>query len=172
MLRLSSRKLIILVLVVFFLSLYAIPFFKIREIQPDLWILLVLFYAFRVDYKRAPLFSLGIGLLKDILSTRFFGLEIFSLGMVTILLSYVLGKIERDEPVNLIVSAVVYSLLYEMLACAGFVFLNGSYDLLPEFLARSCWRSFYTVVSFPLAFPFFEAIAEGRRKILYGGAFR
>lgn len=156
-----------LVFLVFFLSLYLLPFFAVRGVKPDLGVLLVLFYAFRVDHKKAPLFSFGVGFLKDLFSTRFFGIEIFSLGFVTLLLSYVLGKVEREEPINLVVSTALFSVLYEILACASYIFLNGDYSLWPEFVIMSLWRSLYTVAVFPAFFILFQSIAEGRRNRLY-----
>ncbi len=172
MIRVPRSKLILLVFLVFFLSLYfTAPVLSIRGIQPDLWVLLLLFYAFRVDWKKAPLFAFTLGLLKDFLSIRFFGLETFTLGAAAILLSFVLGKVERDDPLNFVVSAFLFSLLYEWMLCAGFALTSGSYALLPYFFARSFWTAVYTVAVFPFAFLIFQYVAEDRR-FYERGAFR
>ena len=172
MIIVSKGKLGLLVFLVFFLSLYIVaPVLSIRGIQPDLWVLLLLFYAFRVNWKKMPFFAFFIGLLKDFLSTRFFGLETFSLGILAILLSYVMGKVEREDPVTFVVSAFLFSLFYEWMLCAGFVITSGSYTLLPYFFLRSFWSAVYTVAVFPPAFLVFQFFTEERR-FSDGGAFR
>ncbi len=164
MFRLSAAKLIVLTVVTFFLDLYIAPFLTINGIKPDLWILLLLFYAFRVDWKRAPILAFGIGLMKELLSTRFFGIEIFSLGIPTLLLSYLIGKVEREDPIILISSAAIFSFAYELLSLASFVYLKGAYALLVDLLIRALWISLYTIVSFPLFFSFLEYLASPRAR--------
>lgn len=172
MIRVPKRKIVLLFFLVFFLSLYVVtPVVNVRGIGPDLWVLLLLFYAFRIDWKRSPLFAFSIGLLKDLLSAHFFGLETFALGASAILLSYVLGKVERDDPLIFTVSAFLFTLVYEWIVCAGFALTSDAVPLLPYFLARSFWSAVYTVAVFPFAFLVFQSIAEDRHSF-QGRVFR
>lgn len=170
--RVPNSRLFFLVFFVFFISLYVTgPLLSLHGIQPDLWVLLVLFYAFRVEWKRVVLFAFFIGLVRDFLSTRFFGLETFTLGFSAIVLGFALGKVERDDPLTTSVSAFLFSLLYEWMNCVGWAVTGGDYALLPGLLIRSFWAAVYTVAVFPAAFIVFQHMTEERR-FSEGGSFR
>ncbi|MBI4549466.1 MAG: rod shape-determining protein MreD [Candidatus Omnitrophica bacterium] len=167
--RVFSVKSILLVLAVFLISLYALPFIEIRGIKPDFWVLIVLFYAFRADWRTVPFFAFLIGLIKDILSPRYFGVEIFTLGMAALILSYTLGKLERQDPWVVVLSATAFSLIYETGICLGYLFVNGAYELTGILLWRALMISVYTLFCFPWVFFVLDHVADLRRRDWLGG---
>lgn len=153
-------------------SLYFLPYLGIQGVCPDGWVLFTLYYAFRVDWKRAPLLALAVGLFKDLMSLRPFGIEIFSLGCVTLILSYVLGKLDREEPVIQVTAVVLFSLLYEVLRTVSLGFLGG-FEILPSDVAvRPLGVALYTLVAYPAAFFLFDVVAEGPRRSIFGARSR
>jgi rod shape-determining protein MreD len=170
--RVFSPKSLLLLAAVFMISLYALPFIEIRGVKPDFWVLLVLYYAFRADWRAVPFFAFVVGFIKDILSPRYFGIEIFCLGMAALLLSYTLGKLERQDPLVIVLSASAFSLLYEIGICLGYVFVNATYDLTGILLLRALWISIYTLFCFPPVFFLFDHLADLRRNYWFGGLLR
>lgn len=172
MLRLSTAKLVLIVTLTFFISLYLVPFIAIRGCRPDLLLLFVIFYSFRVSWKQAPFVALGIGVLKDLLSLRMFGIETFALVAAGVLASFVMGVVEREESVILMTGAFLYSLFYEWVCAAEYAFVCRSFSVFSEQAVRGVWNSLYTMLLLPLLFSFFERIAAGRRSIFAGREIR
>lgn len=162
MLRLSSLEVLGLALITFFLSLYMMPFLAFRGIQPDLWIVLILFYAFRVNWKRVPAFAMAVGCLRDLLSVRVFGVEIFALGVSALLLSYVVGKIERELAWILLASAFLFSLFYDLLRLGTVAYFSAGFELEWLHVARSAATAFYSTAVLLLAFSLFELLTGTR----------
>jgi len=129
----------------------------------------VIFYSFRVSWKQAPLVAIGVGILKDILSLRMFGIETFALVSAGILASFVMGVVEREESVILMTGAFLYSLFYEWVCAAEYAFISRSFAVFSEQAVCGFWNSLYTVLFLPLIFPVFERIAAGRRTSIFAG---
>ena len=164
MFRLSTGKLALLFFLTFFLTVYFVPFLNLGGMAPDLWNLLILFYAFRVDWKKVSMLALAAGWMKDLISLRFFGIEIFSLGILSLLLNYAVSKLEREDPLIGILCVFLFCLLDEWLSVGSVLFLKGQAAFCLPLFTRGFWSAVYTLAVYPLVFMFFSYLGEPRRR--------
>jgi rod shape-determining protein MreD len=94
---LADRKLIAILLVLAWMELSLIPALSIRMVKPDLFFVFLVFYAFRVNWHRVTVLALMLGLLKDLFSNSFFGLETASFTVAAVLLEFLAVQFDREK---------------------------------------------------------------------------
>jgi len=140
----------VLTLLAFAANLYMAPWIAIGNIKPDLVLLLMLFYFFRVNWKRAPLIAVFLGLFRDVFSTRLFGVETLALGLATWITSAFVGKFEREDPLLMIPIAWIFCVLYEIIAWTTLRVI-GETSAVWQHLPSLFWVTAYTALALPFA---------------------
>lgn len=91
------ERLIPALLILVWLELTIFPFFFIWGIKPDLFLLFLAFYAFRIDRRGIIPLAFLLGFVKDLLTHSFFGLETASHAAGAVLLQFFAVRFDRDE---------------------------------------------------------------------------
>ena len=92
-----NRRLILVLLGLVWLELSLLPFFSVWGVKPDLFFVFLVFYAFRINWKRVIGLALILGLAKDFLTHSFFGLEAASHTAGAVLLQFLAVRFDRDK---------------------------------------------------------------------------
>lgn len=159
MFRLSTSRLIVLLAILLFAAFYSVPFISIRGVVPDVLVLFVVFYCFRISWKTAPWVGVGVGFLKDMFSTHAFGLEMFALGWTSLLASLVIGQIEREDGFLLMLTAFFFTFIYNVIFVLALSYLRAEPLLISHHFWKITGASFYNMLFCPVLFFLFEMFA-------------
>lgn len=119
-LRLNGKMVLWLALTVWFQMSFA-PFLTWHGIRPDVTLLLLAFFAFFIDYHQLLLYAFLVGVLRDMLTNAFFGLETASLVVGALVLGQIAMRFDRSDKrirwagtfafsfVTLLVSALLFA---------------------------------------------------------------
>ena len=118
----ANRRLILVLAGLAWLELSLLPFFSIRQIKPDFFLIFLAFYAFRVHWKHILTLAFLVGLIQDLLTNSFFGLETASYVGGAILLQFLAIRFNQDklwiELASLFSFSFVTLLLFPLLSFA------------------------------------------------------
>ncbi|MBI4395224.1 MAG: rod shape-determining protein MreD [Candidatus Omnitrophica bacterium] len=96
--RFFSNRRIILVLAVFlWFELSLLPFFSIRQIKPEVGLIFLVFYAFRINWKSVVKLAFLIGILEDLITNSFFGLHTASYMGGALLVQFFAIRLDREK---------------------------------------------------------------------------
>lgn len=84
---------------------------EIFSVRPDLFLILIVFWAFCIDRQSTVQIALILGLLRDIFSTGFFGIETISYFLIGCLAALVSLKVSKSSPWMRAVALFIFSLL-------------------------------------------------------------
>ncbi|MBE6096175.1 rod shape-determining protein MreD [Schwartzia succinivorans] len=144
-----TRKYILWAL--FVLALYVIqsslmPFISIHGISADLLLLFVVSVSFQKGSRNGSLVGFLSGLLQDLATGTFFGINIF----IKMIVGYVCGRFSKQvfkEQFFLMIAAVVFASAFNYVIYASFMFMLGySFNLLLQFNSVFMPMMFYNVV--------------------------
>ncbi|MBI4358021.1 MAG: rod shape-determining protein MreD [Candidatus Omnitrophica bacterium] len=113
------------------MELSLLPLFAVGRVQPDFFLIFLAFYAFRVSWKRIVTLSFFVGLLRDLVTNSFFGLETASCVGGAILLRFLALEFDREKRSVQLVSLFAFSWV-TLLLFVLFSFLVGERYLFEE----------------------------------------
>ena len=113
--RVLSGRVILYLLTLLVLDLAIVPFFRIGFAQPSLGYLMILYATFQWDIRKTIPVALAVGLLRDLVNSPWFGMEMLSCAAAGFLLESVIQKIERTALLFRFLISFVFILLIEIL---------------------------------------------------------
>ncbi len=93
----SDQRLIFLLLGIVWLELSVLPLISINQIKPDFLFIFIVFYAFRINWNRVVTLAFFVGLIRDLLTNSFFGLETAACVGGAILVRFFAIRFDRDK---------------------------------------------------------------------------
>ena len=143
-------------------------------IQPDLVLIVVLYFAITSEEGRGVLIGAGLGLLQDILSGGILGLNFFTKGVIAFLVGGLRNNIVIDNVLSRI-TIIFFSAVLEGLLCLGiFKVLFHQEAIFVMFSGIVLGRAVYCSVVGVFLMAFFDSIfSKGlRRDSLRGYGYR
>jgi len=143
-------------------------------IQPDLVLIVVLYFAITSEEDRGVLIGAGLGLLQDILSGGILGLNFFTKGVIAFLVGGLRNNIVIDNVLSRI-TIIFFSAVLEGLLCLGiFKVLFHQEAIFVMFSGIVLGRAVYCSVVGVFLMAFFDSIfSKGlRRDSLRGYGYR
>ena len=150
----ANKRLIFILILLFWIEVSVLPFCSIRGIKPDLIFIFITFYAFQIDWKRLVLLAFVLGIIRDLLTNSFFGLETASFVGGALLLQFFADQFYRERWIQILglflfswVTLILYSI---------FTFVTEGHYFNEWMLAQTFFISVYTTVVGAILFPIFE----------------
>ena len=129
-------------------------------IQPDLVLIVVLYFAITSEEDRGVLIGAGLGLLQDILSGGILGLNLFTKGMIAFLVGELRNNIVIDNVLSR-VTIIFFSAVLEGLLCLGiFKVLFHQEAIFAIFSGVVLGRAFYCSVVGVFLMAFFDSVVN------------
>ena len=153
-----SWKIFFVVITIIWFQLAAAPWFSINGIFPDFPILFLSFFAFILGYHRILLYVFLVGILKDLLSSAYFGLETVSLLSGAVLFFQIVERFDRQNEWVQAWATFVFSFLVLTFYAVLLRIVQEGYTMGTVFWIRCFLTSLYTSILTPLVFPFFRHI--------------
>ena len=92
-----DQRLIFILLFMVWFQLSWLPLFSIGQIKPDFLFVFIAFYAFQINWNRVLTLAFCVGLVRDLLTNSFFGLETASCVGGALLLRFFATRFDRDK---------------------------------------------------------------------------
>ena len=150
----ANKRLILVLLLLFWIEISILPFCSIRNIRPDLIFIFIAFYTFHVDWKRLIPLAFVLGIIRDLMTNSFFGLETASFIGGALLLQFFADQFYRDkrwiQAVGLFSFSWCTLLLYSI-----FMFVTEGRYPDEQMMIKTFFISVYTTVLGIILFPFF-----------------
>lgn len=143
-------------LILIWLQLCVRPAIAVRGIQPNFFFILLAFYGFRIDRKSLPMLALIFGLIEDLFSNTFFGLQTSSYVAGAIVLQFLTVRFDRDKvwiQVTSLFSAMFLSSVFFMILS---IFFQPKYGFGGILLVSGFMDALYSVLISWVLFPVFE----------------
>ena len=157
----SDQRLVLLLLAIVWVELAFLPFFSIGDIKPNFFFIFIAFYAFRINWKRVATLAFFVGLIQDVLTNSFFGLETASCVGGAWLLRFFAGRLDRDKRWIQFASLFAFSWA-SLLLFAGIEFLIvGNHHFSEWILTKTFLISVYTTLAGTALFPLLEKLPRG-----------
>jgi len=152
---LASKRLILILLGLAWLKSFFLPLCSIGGIKPDFFLIFLAFFAFQVSWKGIVRLAFVVGLIQDLMTNSFFGLETASYVGGTILLRFLAIQLDRDKPWIQLASLFAFS-WFTLLLFVLFSFLVGEHYPIGEWLGVKTFliAAYTTAVGF-LTLPLF-----------------
>ncbi len=155
----SDQRLVFVLLAIVWLELSLIPLFSIGQIKPDLFLIFIAFYAFRINWRRVVTLAFFVGLIQDLLTNSFFGLETVSFIGGALLLRFFALRFDRDKRWVQLASLFTFSWLSSLLFVAlSLLMEDQSFHLSEWILEKTFLISVYTTVLGGFIFPLLERL--------------
>lgn len=158
----ANKRLIFILILLFWIEVSILPFCSIRGIKPDLIFIFITFYAFQIDWKRLVPLAFVLGIIRDLLTNSFFGLETASFVGGALLLQFFADQFYRERWIQ-ILGLFLFSwatlILYSI-----FTFITEGHYFNERMLAQTFFISIYTTVIGAILFPIFE---KRLKQVLY-----
>lgn len=158
MFRGISKRIIVLTLLFLLLDVVLIPHFGLRNYSPSFLLVLVVFYAFYVDWENVPYFAFLVGLLREVFSNSAFGLQIISFLIGAFVLRFLLRKVDRESLSMQLLATAIFSVLVLSVFNVGFLMMKSRFSL---FLCD--WSKIFLVSGINTALSFFVFLWFGRK---------
>ncbi len=150
----ANKRLIFILILLFWIEVSVLPFCSIRGIKPDLIFIFITFYAFQIDWKRLVLLAFVLGIIRDLLTNSFFGLETASFVGGALLLQFFADQFYRERWIQ-ILSLFLFSWV-TLILYSIFTFVTEGHYFNEWMLAQTFFISVYTTVVGAILFPIFE----------------
>ena len=151
-----SRRLILILLLLAWVELSFLPACSIQGIKPDFFFSFLVFYAFRIHWKRVVALAFLIGLIQDLLSNSFFGLQTASYVGGATLLRFCAIRLDRNKLWIQLVSLFLFSWFTLNLYLGG-SFLIQNYGVFDQWIfTKTFLIAVYTTAAGAFLFPLFE----------------
>ena len=152
--RLFSGKIFVLTLFFLLLEVVFLPYLNFGGYAPSPLLILVVFYAFYINWEKVPQYAILVGFLKEIFSSSMFGLQIVSFCLGALILRFLLRKVERENIAMQLAATFFFSL------CVLSIFNLG---LLKGNLFLCDWLKIFVVSIFNTVLSFFVFIWFGHK---------
>ena len=151
-----SKRLMVILFLLIWLEFSVLPFISLREIKPDFFFIFLAFYAFRIDQRSVIPLAFFLGLVKDLITNSFFGLETASYVCGAVLLSFLAVRFDREKRWIQIASLFVFS--WGTLVCFAVLalFVQRQYGLNLLVVAHTFLVAFYTSLLSFVFLPFLD----------------
>ena len=160
----SNKRLIFVLLALMWAQISLISLIAIKGIKPDLFYIFLSFYALKIDWKRIVPAAFFVGLLRDLISNSFFGIETTAFVASALILQFFVTQFDREKKWIQLTSLFTFSWVNLILFFALSFFTTGHYDFLNQLWIRTFFISTYTTV---LGFILFPILEEWLKSILY-----
>ena len=156
----ANKRLILILIFLFWIEISILPFCVIYGIKPDLIFIFITFYAFQISWKQLIPLVFVLGIVRDLLTNSFFGVETASLVGGALLLQFFADQFYRDERWIQAVGLFSFS-WFTLFLYSIFTFVTEGHYLDEQMLSRTFFISLYTAVLGIILFPFFEKRFKG-----------
>ncbi len=151
----TNKRLIFLLLVIIWVELSLLPLFSIHGVKPDLIMIFIAFYAFEIDWKQLIPLAFTIGIVRDLLTNSFFGLETASFVGGSLLLQFLAVRFDRDK--RWIQMAGLFSFCwFTLILFLIFTFVTEGHYPADWMFIKTFFVSLYTTIIGAILFSFFE----------------
>ena len=155
----SDQRLVLILFGIVWLELSLLPLVTIGQIKPDLFLIFIAFYAFRINWRRVVTLAFFVGLIQDLLTNSFFGLETASYVGGAILLRFFALRFDRDKRWIQWASLFTFSWFRLLLFVALSFFIEDQVSRLNEWvLMKTFLISVFTTVAGAALFPLLERL--------------
>ena len=148
------RRIFIAILILIWFQFALLPYISIRNVKPDLFFIFLAFYAFQIDRKTLPMLGFILGLIRDLCSNTFFGLETASVLGGSVVLYFLAARFDREKFWIQIASLFTFSFLTLTLFAVLAMMIQPNYGLNEMVLSQILLITIYTSVFGVLLFPF------------------
>lgn len=152
----SNKRVIFVLLLLMWAELSLVPFFSIRGVKPDFLFIFLAFYAFKVEWKRLIRVAFVVGMLRDLMTNSFFGLETAAFVGSALALQFFAIQFDREKKWIQMVSLFIFSYFNLILFFSLNIFVAGHYQPIDWFWIKVFFISLYTTGVGFLLFPFLE----------------
>lgn len=158
-------RIIILILLPFmalFLQSTIFSFFSIKGAVPDLILIFVIFYSLLNPVNRAGLYGLFCGLLEDLYTGRFIGMNALAKGFTAYILGSLQANVFKDNILVAVVSIIFGSLLNIVLLLIVSLILPERFNLDLSILFNMLFHVLYnTVLAIPIYMWYYNSHRSG-----------
>ena len=84
-------------IILFWCEISISSWLKIQQSRPDFFLLFLVFYAFRIEWRNLIALGLLLGLTRDFFSNSYFGLETASFVASAVILQWVVPRLDREK---------------------------------------------------------------------------
>lgn len=130
--------------------------FSAQPIKPNFFFVFLAFYAFRINWKNTVFLGFLMGLIQDLITNSFFGLEIASYVGGAVLLQFFAVRFDREKHWIQLVSLFFFSWFSLILFSLLSVLVQHAYRLNEWVLMDTFFVSLYTAAIGFVLFPLFE----------------
>lgn len=152
MYRILSVKVIFLALLFTVADMTISPLFQVGGLRFYFTILFIFYTAYHNGWHRILPLSFLVGLLRDLLGSQLFGIEMMSFVLAALLLDFVLQKMERGFFSLWVALCFLFTSLVLCLELLSTAFLTGQIQISWYVLALAFGSGFYTAVAMPFYF--------------------
>lgn len=150
----ANKRLIFVLILLFWIEVSILPFCSIRGVKPDLIFIFIAFYAFQINWKRLVPLAFVLGMIRDLLTNSFFGLETASFIGGALLLQFFADQFYRERWIQLL-GLFLFS-WFTLLLYSGFTLITEGHYFDERMLIETFFISLYTTLVGMVLFPFFE----------------
>ncbi len=155
----SDQRLVFILLAIVWFELSWLSLFSINQIKPDFFFIFIAFYAFRISWKRVVTLAFFVGLIRDLLTNSFFGLETAACVGGALLLQFFVIRFDRDKRWIQLASLFAFSWFNLLLFLALKFLLFREYFHFSEWIFLKMFLiSIYTTAVGSFAFPLLEQL--------------
>lgn len=152
----SIRRIGLFFLVIVFFEIFFGRILEIFGFRPDLFLIVIVFWAFVINRHTAPQIAIVLGLIRDFFATGFFGAETLSYFLCAVFISVVSLKLNRQNYWMRGFTCFIFSLLHFWLYALIIFIMDEAKPISRDFWWVSIYHSFYTAVIATWIMRFFE----------------
>jgi len=147
--KLSTLTVIALALGLFQLTF--LHYFRVFGVQPDLFLVSVILASLFLPERRAIIFSLAVGIFKDVFTLNTFGLDILLFGIWSFLIVKTIRKVSIEDSLSRALLLFIVALLHNIISGLALVY-SGNFIPPGIFLRAVFLGALYTGLVLPLIF--------------------
>lgn len=151
-----GKRLSLILLGLLWLEFSLLPILTVGQIKPDFFLIFLVFYAFRINWKRIVTLAFFVGLIQDLTTNSFFGLETASCVGASVLLRFVAIRLDRDKTWIQGLSLFCFSWLALTFFSLGASLTQGTLPADSSMVLKNFSVSVYTTAAGFLLFPLLE----------------
>lgn len=160
----KSLRFFIFILIVFGFSLIQnFNFLKIGDkIKPSLVLILIIYYALKLDDEYAYILGFLGGLFMDINSVGTFGLNCFSHTLMAYIVTLFKSKIYSENILSIFIFVFIFSIIHNIIIFILLTIFTGHLIMLDQVISESLYNSVLTPILFFLLEKLVNAIMGKR----------
>ena len=139
-------RLFIVIVATIILQTTCVPYFSINYIKPDLCTALYISLLLRFPHLEAVLLAFFIGLVKELFSNHFFGLEIISLAIPALVFPVIIRKADIENHMVKFCIVFLFSLTSFFIYLSSIIVAEHVYHARTLLFSRMLGASLYTTI--------------------------